>query len=289
MTMWHFISEKISEALDIEFVCDDIREISGGDTHSSFKISNDKKRFFVKINSPDTLPQFEAEIDGLSYLNKTELFFVPHPICSGIIENKSYLVLEYISMQEGTKDDWFTFGQQLARMHQQWTSDTYGWHINNFIGLTPQLNTPCQSWAEFFVEYRIRYLMKMLQKQGYSIADINDTCKCISSLLHGHTPQSSLVHGDLWSGNVAFHKAHPVLFDPAIYYGDRETDIAMTELFGGFNASFYKGYNATYPLDEEYKLRKPIYQFYHILNHALLFGGHYLENAKSIIRQLRST
>ncbi|MCC2615903.1 fructosamine kinase family protein [Aestuariibacter halophilus] len=284
--MWHFISEQISDNVGHDFICDDIREVKQGDTHKAYKISDGRHRYFIKLNDSGQLANFSAEAEGLSHLKACEVMRVPTVICHGVVEDHSFLVLEHITMQDGDKDDWFTFGQQLALLHKNQTQEMYGWQDDNYIGQTPQPNQWHKKWARFFAEQRIGYMLQLLAERGESLPDIDRCVEATERLLHGHQPVASLLHGDLWSGNTGFHQHQAVLFDPAMYYGDREADIAMTELFGKFPQAFYDGYNDQWALDEHYSYRKPVYQLYHILNHAVMFGGQYLTSAKATLNTL---
>jgi fructosamine-3-kinase len=165
-------------------------------------------------------------------------------------------------------------GSMLARAHSR-PGPRFGWHRDNYIGSSPQQNGWCDDWAEFWRERRLR---PQLERAGLRAN--------LDRLLEGHKPQPSLLHGDLWSGNVGFTKDGPVVFDPAVYYGDREADLAMTELFGGFSREFYDAYQEVLPLDAGYEKRKHLYNLYHLLNHLNLFGGGYLGQVKSTLRLL---
>jgi fructosamine-3-kinase len=284
--MWHFISEQISERIKQDFICDDIREVKAGDSHKAYKISDGKQRFFVKTNEKIHLPNFEAEREGLEHLSNTQLFKVPKVICSGLVSSHSFLVLEHITMTSGNETTWFHFGQALAKLHTNHTQQRYGWQEDNFIGLTPQPNLWQKKWSCFFAEQRIGFMLQLLSEKGHDLANIDSVVESVKSLLAGHNPTSSMLHGDLWQGNTGFHKTQPVLFDPAFHFGDRETDLAMSELFGRFPESFYQGYSDVWPLETDYQYRKPIYQLYHVLNHALLFGGQYIDSAKITLKNL---
>jgi fructosamine-3-kinase len=284
--MWHFISEQISECIQQNFICDDIREVKAGDSHKAYKISDGKQHFFVKTNEKIHLLNFEAEVEGLLHLNNTQLFRVPNVICIGLVSGHSFLVLEHIDMTQGNEQSWFHFGQSLAELHKANTQKNYGWQEDNFIGLTPQSNLWQKNWSHFFAEQRIGFMLQLLFEKGHVLANIDNVVESIKSLLKGHNPAPSMLHGDLRQGNAGFHKNQPVLFDPAFHYGDRETDLAMTELFGRFPESFYHGYTDLWPLEVDYQYRKPIYQLYHVLNHALLFGGHYIDSAKITLKNL---
>ncbi|WP_240485064.1 fructosamine kinase family protein [Aestuariibacter salexigens] len=284
--MWHFISEQISEQIDAPFICDDIREVSGGDTHRAFKISDGKRRFFVKTNGANSIEHFTAEAEGLAHLQQAEHFRVPRVICTGCVGEHSFLVLEHVTMHSGNEQNWYQFGQHLAHLHRHHTQQMYGWQEDNFIGVTPQPNRWDKKWSHFFAEQRIGYMLQLLAERGHKLVDIDNTVNAVTRLLNGHAPESSMLHGDLWHGNTGFFKDSPVLFDPAFYYGDRETDIAMTELFSKFPSAFYAGYHDVWPLSDDYQYRKSVYQLYHILNHALLFGEHYLQSAQATLKNL---
>jgi fructosamine-3-kinase len=160
----------------------------------------------------------------------------------------------------------------------------FGWDMNNTIGSTLQINNWTANWAEFWAEHRIGYQLKLANSRGGHFSQGEGLLKVIPKLLAGYEPKSSLVHGDLWGGNAGVTSARePVIFDPATYFGDREVDIAMTELFGGFPAAFYRGYSQVWPLDSGYEKRKTIYNLYHILNHFNLFGGSYESQANQMI------
>lgn len=284
--MWHFISEQISQQINQDFICDDVREISEESSHHIFRVSDGKHRYFVKVNEKINWPNFQAEMDGLDKLRSTSLFKVPDVVCSGIISTSSFLVLEFIHMTQGDTISWEKLGESLANMHQRYSQEMYGWQEDNFIGASPQANNWHKSWAHFFAEQRIGFMLQLLHEKGHKLAPIDKVVESVSKLLAGHTPKASMLHGDLWQGNVGFFKDQVALYDPAFYFGDRETDIAMSELFGRFPDAFYNAYQHTWPLDNNYQYRKPIYQLYHTLNHALLFEGYYLDNAKLMLKNL---
>jgi protein-ribulosamine 3-kinase len=164
----------------------------------------------------------------------------------------------------------------LASLHRQ-TGPRFGWHRDNYIGLAPQINGWRDDWAEFFIECRLRPQFERAGLKG----------EFFEKLLRNHRPQPSLLHGDLWSGNAGFIAEGPVVFDPAVYYGDREADLAMTELFGGFPDEFYAAYDAAWPRERGYESRKHLYNLYHLLNHLNLFGSGYLAQVEATLGLLR--
>jgi fructosamine-3-kinase len=157
----------------------------------------------------------------------------------------------------------------------------FGWPRDNYIGATPQANAWCDDWAEFWRERRLRPQLEQARSKGFDLGKI-----ALEDLLIKHQPEPALLHGDLWSGNAGFTAEGPVVFDPAVYYGDREADLAMTELFGGFPREFYDAYNEAWPLEAGYAQRKHLYNLYHLLNHLNLFGGGYLGQVSSTLRLL---
>ena len=232
---------------------------------------------------------FEAEATGLKTIYQTQTIQVPKPVCHGKTKEFSYLVLEYIPMN-GTINQ-ITTGEQLAAMHYATQPDgKFGWQLDNTIGSTPQINAFNNDWASFWRTQRLSFQLELAHKKGYSNKDYDAGLKLIEKLallFTDYQPSPSLLHGDLWGGNCASDNTNkPVIFDPALYYGDRETDIAMTSLFGGFNQTFYDAYDAAYPLDSGYKTRKTLYNLYHILNHYNLFGGGYASQAGAMTQQL---
>ncbi len=166
----------------------------------------------------------------------------------------------------------------------------FGWGRENTIGSTPQINTPSDDWIEFWRERRLGKQLELAAHSGYCGRLQRQGERLLgkfAGLFAGYRPLPSLLHGDLWSGNYAADaEGNPVIYDPAPYYGDREADLAMTELFGGFGRAFYNAYQQAWPLDDGYRTRKTLYNLYHILNHLNLFGGGYLGQAESMIDSL---
>lgn len=288
--MWSEITNKISQAIEKKFEMCDRRLSSGGCINQTYQLIGEKESYFVKINNPSGLEMLTAEALGLEEIYATETIKVPKPICYGIADNHSYLVLEYLQLSEGnsqSSQSWQLMGKKLAQLHRHQQQTRFGWKINNTIGSTPQINDWEDNWGKFFAEKRIGYQLRLANRKGANFSKIEAIIDLIRNLLQDRNPHPSPLHGDLWGGNAGVTKEGiPTIFDPAFYYGDRETDIAMTELFGGFPSAFYQGYNQEYPLDTGYQQRKTIYNLYHILNHFNLFGGGYLSQAQSMLRNL---
>lgn len=286
--MWEVIADKISQTTGQAFQVREHRSVGGGCINQGYRISNGEHYYFVKLNQASQVTMFEAEILGLKRMWETRTIRIPEPICFGTIQHSSYIVLEWLDLGgRGSSQSWHTMGEQLAAMHRDSGSGKFGFEVNNTIGSTPQINIWTDNWVEFWQEHRIGYQLKLAKSKGGNFPLANQILAAIPRLLAGHDPQPSLVHGDLWGGNASVtREGEPVIFDPATYFGDREVDLAMTELFGGFSGAFYQGYNEVWPMPEGYERRKTLYNLYHILNHFNLFGGGYAVQANRMMEQL---
>ncbi|MFQ5610463.1 MAG: fructosamine kinase family protein [Woeseiaceae bacterium] len=243
---------------------------------------------FVKTGPVSALDMFEAEAEGLREIAATDTIRVPNVIDCGTRNDEAFIALENLSFGRADKAVERTLGEQLAAMHGH-TSDQHGWHRDNTIGLTPQHNDRSSDWVGFFREHRLLFQLRLAAKNGYmgELQELgNDLAGNLDALFDGYDPAPSLLHGDLWAGNWGAVDGEPVIFDPAAYYGDRETDIAMTYVFGGFGHAFYEAYESNWPLDEGFAHRNALYQLYHILNHLNLFGSGYLGRAMSLLARL---
>ncbi len=295
MQKWQPIDQEISKKLGEPFISRDHRPVGGGCINDAYAISDSSQTFFVKLNSVALMPMFVAEAAGLQEIIESTSVRAPTPICWGATENHSYIVMEFLDLggnsASAKTSPSVILGQQLALMHKK-TSDQFGWKMDNTIGSTTQPNTYSKDWLAFYGESRLAYQFDLAAKNGGQASLTDKGHKLLDSFHHfftRYTPRPSLLHGDLWSGNVAvLTSGQPTIFDPAVYYGDRETDLAMTELFGGFGQGFYDAYNETWPLDPGYTTRKTLYNLYHILNHFNLFGGAYGAQAEHMTSQLLS-
>ncbi|QUY42163.1 fructosamine kinase family protein [Acaryochloris marina] len=286
MSVWTEIQHQISQVQGQEFAIATRNSVGGGSINQAYQVSDGQEHYFVKLNQASKVAMFEAEAEGLKDMQASQSIRVPKPLGWGAAEGQSYIILEWIPLGHGDAQTWFAMGQQLAAMHRQAHDQGFGWHQNNTIGATPQRNPWTEHWGEFFAEHRIGYQLQLAQRHGGQFRQGDALVDKIPALLT-HPVESSLVHGDLWSGNAAFsHGGEPIILDPATYYGDREVDIAMTELFGGFPPAFYRGYQEAWPLDKGYQQRKTLYNLYHILNHFNLFGGGYASQAQGMIEQI---
>ncbi len=288
--IWRQISQQISEATGVPFIVAQRSAVTGGCINEAWRLDGTGGRcFFVKTNSSCNEEMFVAEAAGLQEIIDTGTVAVPAPVCFGSVENRAFLVLEYLFFRAGDASQ--RLGHELARMHRHTRSD-YGWSRDNTIGSTPQINIPGSDWPEFWREQRLGYQLQLAEENGYggSLQRKGELLlQLFPALFSSYMPPASLLHGDLWSGNQAVTRyGQPVIFDPAVYFGDRETDIAMTELFGGFPTRFYAAYNEEWPLDDGYPVRRDLYNLYHILNHLNLFGSGYLRQAEQMMERLLS-
>lgn len=286
---WQAIVQHIESATDRPFELLKAQPLAGGDINATYQLQAGNLSFFVKLNSPARLAMFEAEAAGLKALAQTQSIRVPKLIVCGQTTDHAFLVLEYIALSNLTTRSEQLLGQQLAQLHRQ-KQAYFGWHRDNTIGSTAQVNGQYHDWLTFWQQQRLGHQLKLAAAKGYGgrLQTLGEKlCADLKPLFSGYQPQPALVHGDLWGGNAAAdEQGNPVIYDPACYFGDRETDLAMTELFGGFSPAFYQAYQAVYPLEPGYASRKTLYNLYHILNHLNLFGQGYLHQAENMISKL---
>lgn len=282
---WQAIAADLSRATGSPFSASRAEPTGGGSINQAFRLGGGGKCFFVKLNAAGQLGMFEAELAGLMELAAAKAVRVPLPICCGSDAHFSWIALEHLEFGNGM-DGLAALGAQLALLHRC-TAANFGWNRDNTIGSTPQHNEWCSDWIVFLRQHRIGFQLQLAQRNGYRGRLQSSGEKLLAELdafFTGYRPQASLLHGDLWGGNAAvLADGEPAIFDPAVYYGDREADLAMTELFGGFPQAFYRGYDDAWRLDPGYRVRKQLYNLYHLLNHLNLFGGSYLAPAQAAI------
>ncbi|HVN44212.1 MAG TPA: fructosamine kinase family protein [Steroidobacteraceae bacterium] len=265
------------------------RSVGGGSINECYRWPAAGGDLFVKVAASAAQDAFAAEAEGLTELRAAQALRVPRVHAHGVAGSAAFLALEWIERGPGGEACERALGAGLAALHAV-TARRFGWRRDNTIGATAQLNAWSADWVEFFRERRLRPQLELAARQGFAraLAERGERLLAgLPALLHGHTPRASLLHGDLWGGNwLASATGEPVLFDPALYYGDRETDLAMTQLFGGFGAAFYGAYQAVAPLPAGAALRRDLYNLYHVLNHANLFGAGYAQQARAMIDRL---
>jgi fructosamine-3-kinase len=281
------VSQAIGRASGRPFALRSSHGVAGGCIHRAMILEGEGGRFFVKLNSAANLDMFEAEADGLRALAASGAIRVPAVVAVGAGGNESFLVLEALDL--GGRGSWAEMGRSLARLHSG-IGERFGWHRDNYIGATRQENGETGDWPSFYRRYRLGYQLALALQNGHG-RRLYERGMALGERIEGffaaYRPQASLLHGDLWSGNVSFlNDGTPVIFDPAVYRGDPEADLAMTELFGGFPRDFHAAYAEVRPIDSGYAVRKTLYNLYHVLNHANLFGGGYASQAQGMIDRL---
>jgi protein-ribulosamine 3-kinase len=274
------IKIKIEEAIGSRIK--DAQSLSGGCINEAYKITSEKgDQFFLKVNNPGSM--FFNEANGLNELRKAAAINVPEVYCTA----EEYILTEFVEQGKYSKNFFETFGYQFATMHN-YTSHEFGFYEDNFIGSTPQLNIPADeeknNWVKFFFNKRLLYQFNLAEKNGYGTSSLRKAFQGIENkiedILKGSENMASVLHGDLWGGNfICSTKGEVYLIDPAVYYGNREADLAMTKLFGRFNKEFYTYYEQTFPLPPGYDYRENIYKLYHVLNHLNLFGRAYYDQS----------
>ena len=252
----------------------------------AWRVTGADATWFVKLAADD--PEIlTAEADGLRALAECRAVHVPRVAAA----DDGFLVLEWLEFGRKTERAAAKFGEQLAAQHRCF-SERFGWRRNNFIGATPQFNALSDDWIKFFGEHRLGFQLRLAAENGYRGKLQEQGARLLESLpafFSDYAPKPSLLHGDLWGGNWgALQNGEPAIFDPAVYYGDREADLAMTELFGGFPPEFYSAYDAHWSRDSGYRARRDLYNLYHVLNHLNLFGATYQTQALDLMRRLNA-
>lgn len=265
--------------------------VAGGSISRSVRVDSDRGPVFLKLERRERADMLVAETEALAALRDTGAVAVPAVLGCGIADDHAYVAVEWIDFGQKTPSAERSLGDALARLHRTSASE-FGWHRDNYIGSTPQRNDRRDDWPGFFRDMRLARQLALARQRGLPADDVelgDALLERIASLLEGHEPRPSLLHGDLWGGNWgAARDGTPYLYDPAAYFGDRETDIAMTRLFGGFGREFYAAYEAAWPLPRGVERRAELYNLYHLLNHFNLFGGAYAAQVAAALRRLTS-
>lgn len=288
MHSWAPVVDALEEVLG-ERVEPAAAPVGGGCINRAWRLRGQQADVFVKTNSADALEMFAAEADGLRELAAASGVRVPGVYALGANDDEAWLALEWIEPGRADAGTERMLGEGLAAVHTQGAED-FGWHRDNTIGSTEQRNARRHDWVDFFAEQRLGFQLDLAERGGWP-SRLIDAGRRLQADLGGfflsYRPVPSLLHGDLWGGNwSADSDGRPFVFDPAVYYGDREADLAMTELFGGFGREFYAAYNAAWPTDADYATRRDLYNLYHVLNHLNLFGSGYLSRAEQMTSRL---
>lgn len=282
------LEERFSEFFQAPLTLTDTIPVQGGDINQCFRLETSRGAFFMKVNaSLFGLDFFEKEARGLILLANTGAIHVPRPLFDGKFHQQVYLVMEALERGAAGQDFWETFGHSMAALHGH-HADRFGLEYPNYIGKMHQDNTWLDQWHNFYANQRIMCnVYKAKERQLLDIAEVEmaeNFCSKLQEIIPAEKP--SLLHGDLWSGNyIATTDGLPAVFDPAVYFGHRETDIAMARLFGGFDSRFFSAYQEAWPLQPGWEERMPVFQLYPLLIHLLLFGGKYRNLVAETLRK----
>ncbi|HPE98523.1 MAG: fructosamine kinase family protein [Chitinophagales bacterium] len=264
----------------------DTLPVGGGCINDCYQLRTDQDTFFLKVNDAKAFPKmFKAEARGLTLLADHFQGAIPQVVYEEVFGDRQYLLLTWIEQGSAGPNGMALLGEFLARMHRV-SAPVFGLDTDNYMGSLPQQNTPTESFADFYRDSRLMPLYKQAAERGvmHANAAFDKLCNRLEEIIPAENP--SLVHGDLWSGNVLFDtNGTPVLIDPAVAYSHRECDIAMSMMFGGFDQSFYDAYDQNHPLVPGWEARIPLFQLYPLLVHVILFGGSYVRQAEEVIRK----
>jgi fructosamine-3-kinase len=260
--------------------------LSGGDINEVYLLKGEKKKRVIKINQVEVLPDlFQKEASGLGALRAANAIDIPEVFGYGDFGTNTYILMEYKASGEVTQKFWELFGQQLAALHQH-TEKPFGFKEDNYLGSLEQFNDRTETASEFYILQRLVPQFKMAAEKGYKFEKLEAFYARIEQLIPDEP--SSLIHGDLWSGNYLVNSENkPCLIDPAVAYAPREMDLAMMKLFGGFDKSLFRAYQDVFPLQNDWEHRIKLWQLYYILAHLNLFGGAYYDQANHIISYFR--
>jgi fructosamine-3-kinase len=266
--------------------------VGGGCIHTALRVEGasaaGRRSYFAKLNDAEHAAMFAAEAEGLAALAQSRALAVPRVVAQGADADRAWLVLEWLGLSPLDARSGAALGRALAELHRA-PRERFGWGRDNFIGASPQVNGWSDDWHAFWRDRRLHAQLRLAahNRLPSRLIDRGERLAAdCGSFFAGYRPVPSLLHGDLWSGNAAAAGAVSYVFDPAVYVGDREADVAMTELFGGFPSELGAAYRTEFPLDDGYTVRRELYNLYHVLNHANLFAGGYVGQAAQSIERL---
>ena len=264
------------------------RAIGGGCIHNAQELITDQGSFFLKYNHLGALENFEAEKKGMELLAAVGNIPTPGMITAGQSENTSFLLMEFIQSAARSADYWEDFARNLALLHLN-SQDKFGLDHDNFIGALPQSNQEHDTWIDFFIHERIEPMLSMaIRKQELKVSirtDFEALYKLLPEVFPTESP--SLLHGDLWGGNIITNlEGKACIIDPAVYYGHREMELAFMSLFDSQPLKFYEAYHEIYPLENGFGDRFDIYNLYPLLVHVNLFGGTYAGSVKRVLKNV---
>jgi fructosamine-3-kinase len=283
---WSALAAALAAATGARVACAPAAAVRGGCIHAAWRWRAGTDTLFVKTSPADRAPLLAAEARGLAALATAAAVRVPRVVAHGVAGDDAWLALEWLDLAAPAPAAEARLGEALAALHRV-RAPAFGFESDNFIGSTPQANAWSADWVEFLRERRLRPQLALAARNGAPAALVDRgelLLDCLGVFYSSYRPAPSLLHGDLWSGNrAATRDGEPVVYDPAPYYGDREADLAMTRLFGGFGPRFHAAYAAAWPLDAAAGYRRDLHNLYHVLNHLNLFGGSYAAQAEAMI------
>jgi fructosamine-3-kinase len=284
---WQLLAEELARQAGMPAAEVHVKPVAGGDINRAFRVRIGDETCFVKTNRAQQLSMFEAERAGLDAMRASNAIRVPEVYLTGSQGDEAYIAMEYIELGGRAQPE--RLAQALAAMHHC-CHTRFGFDCDNTIGSTPQHNPYSDDWIEFWRLHRLEFQLRLAERNGQDAGLIDSGLRLAERLgdyFDGYQPRASLLHGDLWGGNQAADAAgNPVIYDPACYYGDHEADLAMMELFGHPGERFFATYRERFPIDPGYRERRGLYNLYHVLNHANLFGGGYGAQALRMIERL---
>lgn len=286
-TLQKQLSAALSEHLKVKIHINDAKSVHGGDINESFRIATNEGYFFIKMNDARQYPDmFAQEYAGLQELQLAGALRTPKPLGYGSVGGKAYLLQEFLLKGQAVGDFWDDFAVSLAKQHRV-TRPHFGYPCPNYVGSLKQYNTPYSSWPVFYAFNRLLPLIRMAYDQQLvdqqMVQQVERLCRQLPQLFPVEAP--ALLHGDLWSGNfMVGSNGRACIFDPAVYFGHREMDLAMTRLFGGFDTKFYYAYQAAYPLSPGWQQRIGVCQLYPLMVHYILFGGNYYNSIREVLQ-----
>ncbi len=282
-----FFTSVLNDGLSGNFSVHKVEHVGGGDINHAVKVTTSADSFFVKWNQFAETDMFEKEMDGLVLLSQTDCMDVVKPLNYGTHEGKHFLILEHIERGRQNRYFWEEFGRNLAKLHQN-SHSQFGLQYDNYIGRLPQSNKPDVKWNQFFIEQRLTPLVAQGREKGIISRGLLEQFESFYKIMDELIPteQPALLHGDLWSGNfICGPNGQAWLIDPAVYYGNREMELAFTQLFGGFDQRFYQSYQEAFPLIPGFDDRVEIHNLYPLLVHLNLFGSSYLSGIISTLNK----
>jgi fructosamine-3-kinase len=296
--MWQAIADHIGAELQQDFQISHKQQLTTHSGNLLYQIQgqfadsatrdhhSQQRQFFVKLNQREVLDSFATEALSLQAISQRHCLRTPTVICTGQSLDKAFLVQDYLPLSNEHPYGWQALGHQLAFLHQADDQAMYGFDWDNYLSATLQPNQWQSNWSSFFSEQRIGWLLQLLAEQQQQFGNIDLIVERVRQQLHGHQPKPSLLHGELMRTNIGFLSEVPFVFDPACYFGDRETDLAFAGWLNPLPEAFFQAYQQVYPLPEGFLQRKDLYNLYHLLHHAYLHGGRYSWQAKEYIQQL---